>query len=241
MKTRMYVTIMLALAIAIVTAGIGTRPVSAQPQSCTAQLNYPVMPTAYANSNVPIVVPLSVTCSTYYGNELYATGNLYDATSGISLGSVNVVLLSVGGGTVFDGQLGFTLPPSSQGDTAQVTAYIYSSQYGNVITTTSITFPVSGPVQPVQEVTTTVTENTNMYPYPYAYQYPPSTVQPSPQLHRHRLNQTQYLVQSSNNTSILVYVAIAAILAAVIIATAGLVVYGRRQPYWAPMPPPLPR
>ena len=182
MKTRIYMITMLALTIALVTAGMGTRPVAAQ--SCTAQLNYPVMPTIYDGSNVPIVVPLSVSCSTFYGNQLYATGNLYDTTTGANLGSVNVVLPSVGGSsTVFNGQFGFTLPPSSQGDTAQVSASIYSSQYGNVITTTSITFPVFNQAQPqpFQVVTTTVTEATNVYPYPAAYQSP----YPSPISHFH--------------------------------------------------------
>jgi hypothetical protein len=240
MKTGIYVIIALALAITIVSRGVDIRSVSAQ--SCTAQLSYPVMPTAYTYSSVPIVVPLSVTCSTFYGDQLYATANLYDTTSGANLGSVNTVLPSVEGGTLFTGQLGFTLPPTSQGDTAQVAATIYSTQYGNAITTTSITFPVSGPAepQPVQVVTTTVTEATNIYPYPYTY--PSPMVQPSSLPHHHHLIQTPYLVQESNNSSFLVYVAIAAILAAVIIAIAGLVVYRRKQPYWVPYPPPpLPR
>jgi len=243
-KTRMYMITMLALTIALVTAGMGTRPVAAQ--TCTAQLNYPALPTIYDGSSVPIVVPLSVTCSTFYGNQLYATGTLSDITTGVNLGSVNVVLPSVGGSsTAFSGQFGFTLPPTSQGDTAQVSASIYSSQYGNVITTTSITFPVFNQAQPVQVVTTTVTEATNFYPYPAAYQSPyPSSYQspsyPSTSQHHH-LYQLQTRNQSSSNSSILIYVAIAAILAAAIIATVGLVVAGRRQPYYVPMLPPPPR
>jgi hypothetical protein len=235
-KTRMYTIVMLALAITIVTAGIGMRPVSAQ--TCTAQLNYPIMPTFYANSNVPIVVPLSVTCETFYGDQLYATANLYDTVSGNNLGTVSVILPSVNAGSLFNGQLGFNLPPYTQGDTVQVTASIYSSQYGNVITTTSITFQVSGPGQ--QVATTTVTETTNMY-YPYAYPSPTPSIQ-HPQFHEHA-NQllSQNRNQSANNASLLVYVAIAAILAAVLIATAGLVAYARKRTYWVPMPPPLPR
>ena len=237
MKTRLYTVIMLTIAITIVTAGIGTQQVSAQ--TCTAQLNYPIMPTFYANSNVPIVVPLSVTCETFYGDQLYATGTMYDTVSGNNLGTVSVILPAVNAGSSFNGQLGFNLPPFTQGDTVQVSASVYSSQYGNVITTTSITFQVSGQGQ--QVATTTVTETTNMY-YPYAYQYPTPSFQYNPQFHEHvKQIESQIRNQSSTNTSLLVYVGIAAILVAVLIAAAGLIVYTRKRTYWVPMPPPLPR
>jgi hypothetical protein len=242
MKThvRIWMIMAVALAMGVMAAGINSAPVAAD--SCTAQLTYPVMPTVYAGSDVPIVVPLSVTCSTYYGTELYATANAYDTTSGTNLGSVSVNLPSVDGGNVFQGQVSFNLPPSTQGDTAQISASIYATQYGSPITTTSISFPVASTAQQII-TTTTVTEAANQYEYPYPYSSPP--FQYSPQYSsqsRHHLNQEENQTRNSNNTSMLAYVAILAILAAIVIATTGLVIAGRKrpqpQPYWLPPSPP---
>jgi hypothetical protein len=216
--------------------------------ACTAQLSYPVMPAVYSYSNVPIVVPMSATCTTAYGNQIYATGNAYDATSNAGLGSVSTVLQSVNGGANFNGQLGFNLPPTTQGHTVTISVSIYSNQYGNLLTATSETFQVVTGSQ--QVTTTTVTQSypyqyPNQYPsqYPYQTPYPypaPSYQYPSQQ--RPYRNQSQYQNQNQNNSSLMGYVAIAAILAAVIIATTGLVVYGRRQQppsvTWVPAPPP---
>ena len=206
------------------------------------------MPVVYSNSNVPIVVPMSATCTTYYGSQLYATGNAYDATSNAGLGSVSTVLQSVNGGTTFNGQLGFNLPPSTQGHTVQISVSIYNSQYGNLITATSETIQVGTGSQQVS--TTTVTQ---AYPYPYQNQYPSQypyqnpypyqapSYQYSSQQRPYR-NQSQYPARNQNSSSLFGFVAIVAILAAVIIATAGLVVYGRRQQpppgTWLPPPPP---
>ena len=210
------------------------------------------MPTAYAYSNIPIVVPLSATCTTYYGSQLYATGNAYDTTSNAGLGSVSTVLQSVSGGTTFNGQLGFNLPPSTQGHTVQFSVSIYNGQYGNLITATSETVQVGIGTQQIS--TTTVTQG---YPYqnaylpknqfPYQNGYPAPSNQPyssQPRQYRNQNNsvRAQYQAYRNPNSSALFgYVAIAAILAAVIIATAGLVVYGRKQPTpvtWIPPPPP---
>jgi hypothetical protein len=241
-KTRNYAILTVVLIIAIIAVGANSTQVSADP--CLAQLNYPIMPVVYSNSNVPIVVPLSATCSTFYGSQLYATGN---ANAG--LGSVSTILQSVNGGTTFNGQLGFNLPPATQGHTVQISVSIYNSQYGNLITATSETFQVGTGSQQVS--TTTVTQ---AYPYPYqnqAYptQYPyqnayqnqaPPTQHPTQQ-HPTR-NQSQPQTPYQNNSTIFGYVAIAAILAAVIIATAGLLVYGKRQQTqpatWIPVLPP---
>jgi len=241
-KTRKYALLAIVLIMTIIAVGVNSTQVSAD--SCIAQLNYPIMPVVYSNSNVPIVVPMSATCTTYYGSQLYATGNVYDATSNAGLGSVSTVLQSVNGGTTFNGQLGFNLPPSTQGHTVQISVSIYNSQYGNLITATSETIQVGTGSQQVS--TTTVTQ---AYPYPYPTQYPyqnayqyqaPSYQHPSQHPYR---NQSQPQTLNQNNSTIFGYVAIAAILAAVIIATAGLVVvYGRRQQPpslgWVPGPPP---
>ncbi len=238
LKARNY-SILLALCLAIVAVNSGV----ATAESCIAQLGYPVMPAVYPNSNVPIVVSVSATCTTYYGSQLYATGNAYDTTFNVGLGSASTVLQSVDG-TNFNGQLGFNLPPSAQGHTAQISVSIYNgqnSQYGNLLTAVSETIQVGNGAQ--QFTTTTVTQQAP-YPYPspspYPYQSPspypsaPYQYQSQPNPYR-RLWQIQ--TQSSNRTSLFGYVAIAAILATAIIATTGLVMYGRRQTNSYPAPP----
>jgi len=241
----------IVLIIAIIAVGVNSNPVSAQAQACTAVLSYPVMPTTYSYSNVPIVVPMSATCTTNFGNQLYATGNAYDATSNVALGSVNSILQSPDGGITYNGQLGFNLPPTTQGHTVTISVSLYSSQYGDLVTSTSETFQAV--VGSEQVATTTVTQ---AYPYPYQ---PPV---PTPYAYQPQYpNQTSYPYQASypyqtppyqqpllqhpyrhQYNSLLGYVAIAAILATVVIATAGLVVYGRRQQpppvTWIPAPPP---
>ena len=139
-KSRNYAILAIVLIIAILAVGANSNPVSADP--CIAQLNYPIMPTAYSYSNIPIVVPVSATCTTYYGSQLYATGNAYDATSNVGLGSVSTVLQTVNDGSTFNGQLGFNLPASTQGHTVQLSVSIYNGQYGNLITATSETIQV---------------------------------------------------------------------------------------------------
>ena len=240
-KTRNFALLGIVLIIAILAVGVNNNPVMAQAQPCSAVLSYPVMPSTYSYSNVPIVVPMSATCTTTFGNQLYATGNAYDATANVALGSVNSVLQSPDGGTTFNGQLGFNLPPTTQGHTVTISVSLYSSQYGDLVTSTSETFQAV--VGNQQIATTTVTQA-----YPYPYQPPVSTpypiqtppVQQPLQQHPYR-SQSQYQTLNRNN-SLLAYVAIAAILVAVIVATVGLVVYSRRQQSprltWVPVPPP---
>src|SRR5208337_2534326 len=159
----------------------------------------------------------------------------------------NVLLLQRTNRRPHVGNLHNNLPPTTQGHTVTISVSLYSSQYGNLIGATSETFQAV--VGNQQVVTTTVTQP-YQYPYqtppstPYAYQptYPnqaPSTQQPSQQ-HPY---QSQYQTPNRNNPSLISYVAIVAILAAVVIATAGLVVYGRRRQQppsvtWVPAPPP---
>lgn len=215
MKASTYAVLLLALSLGVVAVVVNSEAVLAD--SCTGQLGYPIVPTIYSYTNVPIVVPVSATCSTYYSSQLYATGSALDVTSNIGVGSASTFLQPVSGGTIFNGQLGFNLPPSVQGHSVQISVSIYNSQYGSLITTSSEIIQVSSGTQQITTTTTTQTAN-----YPYL----------SPAfLYMNRQNQRQYQNQSqnTNNTSIFGYVAIAAILAAVIIATAGLVVYGRRQ------------
>ena len=207
------------------------------------------MPTTYSYSNIPIVVPMSATCTTNYGSQLYATGNAYDTTSNSGLGSVNTVLQSADGVT-FNGQLNFNLPPSTQGHTVQLSVSI-NDQSGNQITATGETIQVGTVTEQQQVITTTVTQaapyqneylpqNQSPYPYP-APSYQPYSSQPLSHPYQSGSVRAQYLTYR-NSSLLLDYVAIAAILAAVIVATAGLVAYGRRQQptpvTWIPPPPP---
>lgn len=261
MKTKLGVLTLLAISMTLLIAGASGSLVSAQIASpCTATLNYPGTPAQYSNSNFPLIVPVSASCTTYYGTQLYATGSAYDVTTNTALGSANTVLTSVNGGTQFNGQLGFNTLPTSPTDSVQISVSIYNSQGGNLITTTGETIPVGATVQQqtvqtVQEITTTtVTEGQYPYanPYPTAYPSPnqPSQLQyqyqPQPQNQNHS-HQTHYLSQGypqrSNNTNLFDWAVIISIIASVIIATAGLVLLARRQqqPTWHPWPPPPPQ
>ena len=243
-----YAILGIVLIIAIIAVGANSNLVSAQLQPCSTVLSYPIMPTTYSYTNVPIIVPMSATCTTNYGNTIYASGNAYDATSNVGLGTVSTILQSTDGGNTFNGQLGFNLPPTTQGHAVTISVSLYSSQYGDLISATSETFQAVIGNQLVS--TTTVTQAyqypyqnqyPTQYPYPASYQYQaPSFQYPSQQ--RPYRNPSQYQPLYLYNSSLLGYVAIAAILAAVVIATAVLVVYGRRQQAppvtWVPAPPP---
>ena len=255
MKTHLGVLTLLAISMTMLIAVAGGSLVSAQIASpCTATLSLPGAPAQYSNSNFPLVVPVSASCTTYYGTQLYATGSAYDATSNTGLGTARTLLSSVNGGMQFNGQLGFNVPPTSPDDSVQVSVSIYASQGGNLITTTSETIPAGAGVQQfvqtVQQITTTtVTEGQ----YPYANLYPtadPSPNQPSqfqyqsqPEYQSHSSqthHQSQGFAQRPNNTNLFDWAVIISIIASVIIATAGLVLVARRQqpPTWHPWPPP---
>ena len=242
-------TVLVIAITAIIAIGANSTTVAAQTQPCTTILSYPVMPATYSFSNVPIVVPMSATCTTAFGNTIYVSGNAYDATSNIGLGIVNSVLQSNDGGITFNGQLGFNLPPTTQGHTVTISASLYANQYGSLISSTSETFQA---VTGSQQVATT----TVLQPYPVPiqsaspapYQSPYPTQSPSIQGQlrpRPYRNLSQYQTVNQNS-SLLGYIAIVAILAAVVIAAVGLIAFERhRQQHpsvtWVPAPPPPPR
>jgi len=255
LKTKLGVSALLAISVTMLIAGAIGAPVWAQAASpCSATLSYPAVPVQYGSSSVPFVVPISASCTTNYGPQLYATGNAYDATSNVGLGTASAVLSSVNGGTEFTGQLGFNQFQASPGDSIQISVSIYSSPGGNLVSTTGETIQANTqgqqPVQPVQQVTTTTVAE-NQYPYPTAYppSYQPSQFQgqTQPQYHQqhegHSSGQTQYLLQAyaqRSNTELFDWVAIIAIIVAVIIATAAVVIVTRRrQPVWYALPPPM--
>jgi hypothetical protein len=255
MKTRIHVVVpLLAIAATMLILVANNGFVYAQP--CTATLSYPVIPTPYGNSNVPFVVPVSASCTTYY-NQLYATGNAFDSTSNTGLGTASAVLASVNGGTQFSGQLGFGVLPTSPGDSVQISVSIYDNQGGNLLTQAGETVPVGAAFQqPGQQVTTT-TVTVGQYPYynpsPTGYQspYQPNQAQYYQNMPQYQQQQyqghhwystyyfSQALAQRSTNTNLFDYLVIIAIVAAVIISIVGLVLVVRRQPQaWYPVPPP---
>ena len=216
MKSSNFALIILALTIAIVAIGATSNVVSAD--SCTGQLGYPAMPTVYLNSNVPIVVPVPAICTTYYRNQLYVTGSADDVNSGATIGSVTCLHRPMNG-SVFNGQLYVNLPASTQGNSVQISASLYDGQYGGLTTTISETIKITTGTQVT--TTTTITQQAQAT----------STIRIPTPARQHR-TQSQNQTQNSSNTSILDYVVIVAILGAVIITTAGLVMYGRRQPQY---------
>ena len=263
MKSHIHVLVLLAISATMLIVGASNSLVLAQP--CNAALSYPIVSAAYSYSNIPITVPVSVSCTTSYGNELYATGSAYDATTNTGLGSTSALLTASNGGMEFDGQLGFNLPLTTQGHSIQISVSIYTSQDGDLITQASETVVLGGPTGPTgfQQVTTT-TVTVGQYPYANPYSYPYSNPYPYPsspssypsqfyppyqpnssefQFHQgHQAHyQSQAFGQSQYNTTLFDYVVIIAIIATVIIATAGLVLVARRQPVPVPVWPPPPR
>jgi len=258
MKTHIPETVLLAVAMTLFIAGASSSLVSAQvPSPCTATLSVPGVPVQYSNPNAPFVVPVFASCANYYGSQLYATGSAYDVTSNTLMGSASGLMSSVNGGTQFNGQLAFNRPPTSPGDSVQVSVSIYDSQGGNLLATTGATIPAGAglpqpvqPVQPTQQITTTtVTVSQYPYPNPYPAVYPstyPTNPSPSPlyQQQPQALPSTYnygqgYASRWNNNNDFFNYVAIITIIAAVIIATTGLVLVARRQTpkptYWYPV------
>lgn len=185
--------------------------------ACSAQLGYPIIPSVYANTIVTVVIPLSATCSTPYGSQIYANANAYDLNTNTAADSVNTVLTSVNGGYTFTGQLGFNLPASIQSHWVQIAVTIYSDQSGNQLTTSGEAFQVNSGT--VQVITTTITQLP-------AGQFAPGSTG------------TYSGTYSGRRGFIFAYVAIAAILATVIIVVVGLIVYSRRPTrYYYPAAP----
>jgi len=170
---------------------------------CSIQFGYPIIPSVYANTIINVIVPISATCSASYGNQLYATGTANDLNTDTSAGTVDTILTSVNGGYTFTGQLGFNLPPSTQGHWVQIAVTVYNNQPSTPLTTSGEAFQINPPT--VQVVTTTVTQSSSSEFAPEMPQQP---------------------------HTIFAYVAIAAILTTVIIVTVGLLAYSRRPAYY---------
>jgi len=248
LKTHLGVLTLLVISAITLIVGASSSLAAAQLASpCTATLSLADVPAQFSNSNFPLVVPISASCPGYYGTQVYATGSAYDATSSTSLGTANALLSSVNGGPLFNGQLGFNVQPTSPGDSVQIVVSIYDSQGGALLATTGETIPVGTGIQPVQTepvqiaqpvTTTTVTEG--QYPYPSSYPLPNQPSLP----YQNSFRQTHYLWQGlayrSNNANLFDWAVIIAIIASVVIATAGLLIVTRprHQPIWYAWPPP---
>ena len=203
---RSYLLAFLVLSLAFATTSANT--VSADP--CAVQLGFPIIPAVYANTIVTVVVPISATCSSPYGSQLYANANVYDLNTNTAADSTNTILTSVNGGYTFTGQLGFNLPASTQGHWVQVSVSIFSNQAGNPLTTTGEAFQVN--TGTVQVITTTVLPQTSLQAAPSA----PGTNQ--------------------GPSYMFAYVAIATLVAVVIIVTVGLIVFSRKPVSYLPPP-----
>jgi len=211
MKRFAYGILFLIFLLVVAIALSDVTSTSADP--CALQMGYPIMPTYYVNSATQVVIPLSTSCSTQFGNQIFAAGTAFDLTTNTNVASANTILTSVNGGYTFNGQLAFNLPPSTQGHWVQVSITIFSNQNGNELTSNGEAFQVNSGTPLV--VTTTLTE-----------QVP---TQFAPPLSSEGTGHPRYII--------LGYVAIAAILATVIIVTVALVVYSRRPtPYYPAQP-----
>ena len=190
-----------------------TSPSTVSADPCSVQLGFPIIPAVYANTIVTVVVPLSAVCSTSFGNQLYVNANVFDLNSDTAAGSANTLLTSVNGGYTFTGQLGFNLPPSTQGHWVQVSVSVFGSQGGKPLTTNGEAFQIDA--EAVQVITTTVFPQTSIQSAPSAPSAPETYPEPP---------------------SIFAYVAIAALVAVVIIVTVGLVVFSRKPVNYPPVP-----
>jgi len=141
-KTRNCALLLLVLAVAIVAVGTSSNLVAADP--CTANLSTIASTAPYSNTygqNISIQVPVSASCTPTSGssNSLYAVGDAYDTTTSTDLGSVSTVLAPVSVGNTYNGQLTFSLPSTTQGDTLQISVSLYNGQYGQLLTTSAET------------------------------------------------------------------------------------------------------
>lgn len=141
-KTRNCALLLLVLTAAIVAVGTNSNLVAADP--CTANLSTIASTAPYSNNygqSVSIQVPVSASCTpaSGSGNSLYAVGDAYDTSTSTDLGSVSTVLAPVSVGNMYNGQLTFNLPSTTQGDTLQISVSLYNGQYGQLLTTSAET------------------------------------------------------------------------------------------------------
>jgi hypothetical protein len=95
--------------------------------SCTAQLGTSSA-MYYYYSNIGLTVPVSANCASG-GGQLYALGNVYDASTNVLQGSSNTVLTSAYGASTYNGQLSFKLPLTLLGRNLRVAISLYSPNY----------------------------------------------------------------------------------------------------------------
>jgi len=138
-KTRNYALLLLVITAAVVAVGASSSLVAAD--SCAANLSTVTTTAPNSGSYIGVQVPVSANCASNVtsNGSLYVVGDAYDTTTSTDLGSVNSVLTPVNAANVYNGELSFSIPSASQGDTIQISVSIYNSQYGQLLTTTSET------------------------------------------------------------------------------------------------------
>src|SRR5208282_4255575 len=138
-KTRNYALLLLVLTAAVVAVGASSSLVAAD--ACTANLSTVTTTAPNSGSYIGIQVPVSANCAstTAANGSLYAVGDAYDTTTSTDLGSLNTALTPVNAANIYNGELSFSIPSTTQGDTLQISVSIYNSQYGQLLTTTAET------------------------------------------------------------------------------------------------------
>lgn len=233
-KVCNYTMLLLFLAIAIVTVGTSGNTVKADP--CIAQLSYPIMPTIYNYaSNIQVIVPVSVTC-TSLSSQLTAAGDAYDTALNNDQGTVNTVLTPVNGGT-YSGQLSFSLPPTSLGHSVQISVSIYNGgpyapgQYGTLLTTATETVQVNPTNYP----------NTYYPPNQYVVQQQTTVTAYAPQVVQQPAARIPSFIRQNfgrqnTNTSWLMGLVVALVIALSIIVAVAFAVIAARNRQHSPWP-----
>src|SRR5208282_296723 len=139
MKARNYALLLLVITAAVVAVGASSSLVAAD--ACTANLSTVTTTAPNSGSYIGVQVPVSANCTstTTANGSLYAVGDAYDTTTSTDLGSVNTALTPVNAANIYNGELSFSIPSTTQGDTLQISVSVYNSQYGQLLTTTAET------------------------------------------------------------------------------------------------------
>lgn len=133
MRTCNFGIVLLVLIMAGV--AVGNSPVLATDPCVVKLSSFATMAQNYAyyNSNIGVILPISVTCS-FVGGQLYAVADTIDASTNTRLDSANTVLVTAYGTNIYTGQLAFTVPREVVGHTLQMSVTVYSGVFGSYST-----------------------------------------------------------------------------------------------------------
>lgn len=144
----------------MVAVAVGNSPVSADVCSIQPSSLAYTQPNYYNSYTSGVIVPVSATCS-FIGGQLYAVGDVTDASTNAHVGSANTVLFSAYGTNIYTGQLAFSVPHEATEHTLRISISIYSGVYNG---------PYSNP-SPLTTSVETVHTNYNNYYSNYANCY----------------------------------------------------------------------